>query len=171
MAQNKPIVALGSAEFTHSMEFPLNKDTALELVKIIRDNGATPAIIAIIKGVIRVGLTDKEIWYLCSNEVRKSVRKCSRRDLAFCLSKGMDGSTTVAGCMYIANLVGIKIFAAGGLGGVHRGVEETFDISADLGELARTPVYLVSAGVKGILDIPKTLEYLETVGVPVCAIG
>jgi len=129
-----------------------------------------PATIAIIGGVIRIGLSKDQLEYL-SNEGRESSRKCSRRDFAYVVSRKMNGSTTVAGTMYCANLAGIKVFATGGLGGVHRGAEETFDISADLTELAKTPVSVVCAGVKSILDIPKTLEYLETMGVPVVSYG
>lgn len=152
------------------MEYPQNKDTALALEQIVRDGGAVPATIAIIGGVIKVGITNEEIEYL-SNEGKSSTRKCSRRDLAYVLARKMNGSTTVAGTMYCANLAGIKIFATGGLGGVHRGAEETFDISADLTELSKTPVNVVSAGVKSILDLPKTIEYLETMGVPVVSYG
>jgi pseudouridine-5'-phosphate glycosidase len=152
------------------MEYPMNKETAVALEDIVRANGAVPATIAIIDGVIRIGLTSQELEYL-SNEGKASARKCSRRDLAFVISKKMNGSTTVAGTMYCASLVGIEVFATGGLGGVHRGAEETFDISADLTELSKTPVSVISAGVKSILDIPKTLEYLETMGVPVVSFG
>ena len=151
------------------MDYPMNKDTAMDMIKIVKDNGATPAVIAIISGVVKIGLTPDEVEHLAKNG--QKARKCSRRDLAFCLSKKMDGSTTVAGTMYLANLAGITVFATGGIGGVHRGAEETFDVSADLTELSRTPVCVISAGCKSILDIPKTLEYLETMGVPVTAIG
>jgi pseudouridylate synthase len=151
------------------MDYPMNKDCAMDMINLVEENGATPAAIAIIGGKIKIGLSEEEVEYLA--KVGRKARKCSRRDLAYCLSKKMDGSTTVAGTMYLANLAGIKIFATGGLGGVHRGAEETFDISADLTELSKTPVCVVSAGVKAILDIPKTLEYLETMGVPVTAIG
>jgi len=153
------------------MEYPMNRDTALGVEKIIREEGAIPATIAIINGVIKIGLTTEEIEYLSSNEGKSGARKCSRRDLAYVISRKMNGSTTVAGTMYCASLAGIQVFATGGLGGVHRGAEETFDISADLTELSRTPVNVVSAGVKSILDIPKTLEYLETMGVPVVSFG
>jgi pseudouridine-5'-phosphate glycosidase len=137
---------------------------------MIRDNGATPATIAIIAGVIKIGLSPEELEYL-SDKGRENSRKCSRRDLPFVISRKMNGSTTVAGTMYCANLAGIKVFATGGLGGVHRGAEDTFDISADLTELSKTPVNVICAGVKSILDIPKTLEYLETMGVPVVSYG
>ena len=136
----------------------------------MRDNGAVPATIAIINGKVKIGLTRDEIELL-STEGKKNSRKCSRRDLAFVLARKMNGSTTVAGTMYLAHLAGIKVFVTGGIGGVHRGAETTFDISADLTELAKTPVSVVSAGVKSILDIAKTLEYLETMGVPVLTFG
>lgn len=165
----KPVVALGSTEITHGMEYPMNRDTGVDMMRIVRENGATPATIGIIDGVVKVGLTPEELDRLA--KLGQKCKKCSRRDLAYCLSKKMDGSTTVSGAMYLAHLAGIKIFATGSMGGVHRGAEETFDISADLTELAKTPVCVVSAGIKGILDIPKTLEYLETMGVPVTAIG
>lgn len=152
------------------MQYPTNRDTAWAVENIIREQGAVPATIAIINGVIRIGLTKDEIDYLAKNGQSNS-RKCSRRDLAYVIARKMNGSTTVAGTMYCASLVGIQVFATGGLGGVHRGAEETFDISADLTELAKTPVSVVSAGVKSILDIPKTLEYLETMGVPVTSYG
>jgi pseudouridine-5'-phosphate glycosidase len=119
---------------------------------------------------VRIGLTTEEIEYL-SDKGRENSRKCSRRDFAYVIAKKMNGSTTVAGTMYCAHLAGIKVFATGGLGGVHRGAEETFDISADLTELSKTPVNVVSAGIKSILDIPKTIEYLETMGVPVVSFG
>jgi pseudouridine-5'-phosphate glycosidase len=166
LANNRPVVALESTIITHGMEYPVNRDTALAVEKIVRDLGAIPATIAIIEGVIKVGLTSEDIEML-STEGKKNSRKCSRRDLAFVLANKMNGSTTVAGTMYLANLAGIRVFVTGGIGGVHRGAEQTFDISADLTELARTPVSVVSAGVKSILDIPKTLEYLETMGVPI----
>lgn len=164
-----PVVALGSTEITHGMEYPMNRDTGLDMMRIVRENGATPATIAVIGGVVKIGLTEQELDNLA--KLGQKAKKCSRRDLAYCLSKKMDGSTTVSGAMYLANVAGIKIFATGSMGGVHRGAEETFDVSADLTELSKTPVCVVSAGVKGILDIPKTLEYLETMGVPVTAIG
>lgn len=159
-------MALESTIITHGMEYPLNRDTALAVEKIVRDYGAIPATIAIIKGVIKIGLTSDDLEML-SSEGKKNSRKCSRRDLAYVIARKMNGSTTVAGTMYLASLAGIKVFVTGGIGGVHRGAEQTFDISADLTELARTRVSVVSAGVKSILDIPKTLEYLETMGVPV----
>lgn len=170
IAKNGPVVALESTIITHGMDYPHNRDTALAVEQIIRDNGAIPATIAILDGVIHVGLTSEQIETL-SKEGRNNSRKCSRRDLAYVVARKMNGSTTVAGTMFCARLAGIKIFATGGLGGVHRGAEESFDISADLTELSKTPVFVVSAGVKSILDIPKTLEYLETMGVPVVSYG
>ena len=146
----------------------MNRDTALGVEQKIRDEGAMPATIAIVEGVVKIGLTLDEIEFLSKG---CNARKCSRRDLAYVLAKKMNGSTTVAGTMYIANCANIKVFVTGGIGGVHRGAEQTFDISADLTELAKTPVAVVSAGVKSILDIPKTLEYLETMGVPVVSYG
>ena len=146
----------------------MNRDTALVVEQKIRDQGAIPATIAIVEGQVKIGLTLDEIEFLSQG---CNARKCSRRDLAFVMAKKMNGSTTVAGTMYIASCAGIKVFVTGGIGGVHRGAEETFDISADLTELAKTPVAVVSAGVKSILDIPKTLEYLETMGVPVVSFG
>lgn len=152
------------------MEYPVNRDTALSVEQIIRDNGAIPATIAIVKGVVKIGLEKEDIEHL-SKEGQANSRKCSRRDLAYVMAKKGNGSTTVAGTMYLASLAGIKVFVTGGIGGVHRGAEQTFDISADLTELSRTPVAVVCAGVKSILDIPKTLEFLETMGVPVVSYG
>lgn len=146
------------------MPYPRNVETALNVEKIIRDNGAIPATIAILGGKLKVGLTNEEIEYLGKAE---NVIKTSRRDIPFIVSKKLDGATTCASTMILANLAGIKVFATGGIGGVHRGVEETFDISADLEELAKTNVKVVCAGCKSILDIGLTLEYLETHGVPV----
>jgi len=168
--KHKPIVALESTIITHGMDYPVNLQTALEVESQVRENGAIPATIAIIAGKIHVGLDKKTIEYLATLP-RSQVRKCSRRDLAYILAHKENGSTTVAATMYIAHLAGIKIFATGGIGGVHRGAETTFDISADLVELSKTPVAVVSAGVKSILDIPKTLELLETLGVPVISYG
>eukprot|EP00347_Sterkiella_histriomuscorum_P018997 403343364 len=166
----QPVVALESTIITHGMDYPMNRDTALAVEQIVRDNGAIPATIAIVKGVVKIGL-EKDDIELLSSEGRLSSRKCSRRDLAYVLAKNGNGSTTVAATMYLASLAGIKIFVTGGIGGVHRGAESTFDISADLTELARTPVAVICAGVKSILDIPKTLEFLETMGVPVVSYG
>lgn len=160
------MVALESTIITHGMDYPINRDTAVAVEQIVRDHGAVPATIAIVHGVIKIGLTSEEIEML-SKDGRHTSRKCSRRDLAYVLAKKMHGSTTVAGTMYLAQQAGVKIFVTGGIGGVHRGAEQTFDISADLLELSKTQVAVISAGVKSILDIPKTLEYLETMGVPV----
>lgn len=160
----KPVVALESTIISHGMPYPRNVETALNVEKIIRDNNAVPATIAILNGKLKVGLTEEEIEYL--GKV-KNVIKTSRRDIPFIVSKKLDGATTVASTMIIAALAGIKVFATGGIGGVHRGAAETFDISADLEELAHTNVAVVCAGAKSILDIGLTLEYLETHGVPV----
>ncbi len=163
--ENKPIVALESTIISHGMPYPENKETALACEKIIREEGAIPATIAIINGIMVVGLTKEEIDFIA--KTGKEVIKTSRRDLPLIISQKRTGATTVSTTMYIASLAGIKVFATGGIGGVHRGVEETMDISADLEELAVTPVCVVCAGAKAILDLPRTLEYLETKGVPV----
>lgn len=160
----KPVVALESTIISHGMPYPRNVETALNVEKIIRDNNAIPATIAILNGKLKVGLTEKEIEYLGK---AKNVIKTSRRDIPFIIAKKSDGATTVASTMIIAALAGIKVFATGGIGGVHRGATETFDISADLEELAHTNVAVVCAGAKSILDIGLSLEYLETHGVPV----
>nr|WP_321980204.1 pseudouridine-5'-phosphate glycosidase [uncultured Cohaesibacter sp.] len=167
-AAGKPIVALESTIITHGMPYPENVSTALEVEDIIRKEGACPATIAILDGVINVGLTTKQVEELAQ---RDDIMKLSRADLAYALVAGKSGSTTVAATMICASLAGISTFATGGIGGVHRGAEESFDISADLQELAKTPVMVVSAGVKALLDIPKTLEVLETLGVPVVGVG
>ena len=159
-----PIVALESSIISHGMPYPENIETALMVEDTVRANNAIPATIAIIKGRLKVGLTKKEIEFLATND---EVRKISRRDLAIAVSQKLSGSTTVASTMIIAHLAKIAVFATGGIGGVHRGAEKTFDISADLEELARTNVCVVCAGAKAILDIGLTLEYLETKGVPV----
>ena len=161
----KPVVALESTIITHGMDYPQNLETALEVEKLVRENGGVPATIAIIHGQIRIGMTSEEIEDLAKNSHKS--QKCSRRDISTILAKGGYGSTTVAGTMIIAEMAGIRVFATGGIGGVHRGAEKTMDISADLTELGRTPVAVVSSGVKSILDIGKTLEYLETQGVNV----
>ena len=161
---NSPIVALESTIITHGMPFPKNLDTAKIVEKTVRDNGATPATIAVINGTVHIGLETKQLETL--SKVKTS-EKLSRSDLAICLAKKQTGSTTVAATMILANLVGIKVFATGGIGGAHRGSETDFDISADLHELSKTAVNVVCAGPKAILDIPKTLEILETLGVPV----
>ncbi|MGE5677729.1 MAG: pseudouridine-5'-phosphate glycosidase [Pseudomonadota bacterium] len=166
--EGKAVVALESTIISHGMPYPKNVETALEVEKIVRENGAVPATIAIMKGKLKVGLTPEEIEYLGKSH---EVVKTSRRDIPFILAKGLDGATTVASTMIIASLAGIKVFATGGIGGVHRGAQETFDISADLQELAHTDVAVVCAGAKSILDIGLTLEYLETLGVPVVGFG
>lgn len=163
-----PIVALESTIISHGMPYPKNVETALNVEKIVRENGAVPATIAILQGRLKVGLTREEIEYLAKG---KEVVKASRRDIPFIIAKKLDGATTVAATMIIANLAGIKVFATGGIGGVHRGAQQTFDISADLQELAHTNVAVVCAGAKSILDIGLTLEYLETHGVPVVGFG
>ena len=165
IAAGKPVVALESTIISHGMPYPQNVETALNVEKIIRDNGAVPATIAIIKGRITVGCTREEIEYLGKKGL--AVTKASRRDLPVLLSRGDDGATTVTTTMIGAALAGIRVFATGGIGGVHRGAETTMDISADLEELAQTPVLVVCAGAKSILDLGLTLEYLETKGVPV----
>ncbi len=164
LIDNKPIVALESTIITHGMPYPENITTALTVEKIIRDLGAIPATIAIIDGVIKVGLNESEIEDLAK---RKNVIKTSRRDIPIVLANKLSGATTVAGTMIIADLIGIRVFVTGGIGGVHRNATETMDISADLMELAQTNVAVICAGAKSILDIGLTLEYLETNGVPV----
>jgi len=159
-----PIVALESTIISHGMPYPENIETALKGEETVRANKAIPATIAIIKGRLKVCLTNEEIEYLATND---EVRKISRRDLAIAVSQKLSGSTTVASTMIISNLAKIAVFATGGIGGVHRGAEQTFDISADLEELSKTNVCVVCAGAKAILDIGLTLEYLETKGVPV----
>ena len=165
----KPVVALESTIISHGMPYPQNVETALKVEQIIRDNGAVPATIAIIGGRLKAGLSHEEIEYLGKEGVK--VNKASRRDLAVLVARGADGATTVTTTMIIAHMAGIKIFATGGIGGVHRGAETTMDISADLEELAHTPVMVVCAGAKSILDLGLTLEYLETHGVPVIGYG
>ncbi|MBC7150102.1 MAG: pseudouridine-5'-phosphate glycosidase [Rhizobium sp.] len=163
-ARGAPIVALESTIITHGMPFPGNLDMARSVEQIVREHGAVPATIAVIEGVLHIGLEDEQIAALAQ---MSGVMKLSRADLAFALAERRTGATTVAATMIAAARAGISVFATGGIGGVHRGVEESFDISADLEELARTAVIVVSAGPKAILDIPKTLEVLETRGVPV----
>ncbi|MCG9728714.1 pseudouridine-5'-phosphate glycosidase [Shewanella sp. Isolate13] len=165
LAAGKPVVALESTIISHGMPYPQNVETALKVEQIIRDNGAVPATIAILKGRLKVGMTHEEIEYL--GKAGLDVIKTSRRDIPFIVAKGVDGATTVASTMILAQMAGIKVFATGGIGGVHRGAQQTFDISADLQELANTDVAVVCAGAKSILDIGLTLEYLETQGVPV----
>ena len=163
LENNIPVVALESTIISHGMPYPENVSTALECEKIIRDNGAVPATIAIINGRIIVGATKEEIDYIGKHGT--AVIKTSKRDLAYIVSHNLDGATTVSATMYIADKAGIKVFATGGIGGVHRGAEVSMDISNDLEELSKTPVCVVCAGVKAILDLEKTLEYLETKGV------
>ena len=169
IAQGKPVVALESTIISHGMPYPQNVETALNVEKIIRENGAVPATIAIIGGRLKAGLTPEEIEYF--GKKGQAIAKASRRDLAVLCARGQDGATTVTTTMIIAHMAGISMFATGGIGGVHRGAETTMDISADLEELARTPVMVVCAGAKSILDLGLTLEYLETHGVPVIGYG
>ncbi|XP_014792695.1 PREDICTED: pseudouridine-metabolizing bifunctional protein C1861.05-like isoform X2 [Calidris pugnax] len=164
----RPVVALESTIITHGMAYPQNLSMAREVEEIVRTNGAVPATVGILRGRIHVGLTDEELEFLASS---RNVVKVSRRDLPFVLSQGLSGGTTVSGTMIAAHKAGIPVFVSGGIGGVHRGGENTLDVSADLTELGRTPVAVVSAGVKSILDIGRTLEYLETQGVCVAAFG
>jgi pseudouridylate synthase len=167
--EGKAVVALESTIISHGMPYPQNVETALNVEKIVRENGAIPATIAILNGKLKVGLTKDEIEYL--GKKGTAVVKASRRDIPFIISSKLDGATTVAATMIAANLAGIKVFGTGGIGGVHRGAEHTFDISADLQELAHTNVAVVCAGAKSILDLGLTLEYLETQGVPVVGFG
>ncbi len=169
VAAGKPVVALESTIISHGMPYPQNVETALKVEEIIRENGAVPATIAVIGGRLKAGLTRDEIEYL--GKKGSEVNKASRRDLAVLVAQKADGATTVTTTMIIAHMAGIKIFATGGIGGVHRGAETTMDISADLEELAHTPVMVVCAGAKSILDLGLTLEYLETHGVPVIGYG
>ena len=169
LAAGKPVVALESTIISHGMPYPQNVETALQVEKIVRENGAVPATIAVIGGRLKAGLTPEEIEYFGKKGL--SIAKASRRDLAVLCARGQDGATTVTTTMIIAHMAGIKIFATGGIGGVHRGAETTMDISADLEELAQTPVMVVCAGAKSILDLGLTLEYLETKGVPVIGFG
>ena len=159
---NLPIVALESTIISHGMPYPTNLEVAKNCEQIVRNNGAIPATIAIINGDIIVGVTDEQLEYLATS---KEILKVSRRDMAYVIANKLSGATTVAATMMISKLAGIDVFATGGIGGVHRGVEDTWDISADLEELAITDVCVVCAGAKAILDLPKTLEYLETKGV------
>ena len=165
----KPVVALESTIISHGMPYPQNVETATNVERIVRENGAVPATIAIIGGKLKAGLSAEEIEYL--GKKGYDVTKASRRDLPVLVARGEDGATTVATTMIIAAMAGIRVFATGGIGGVHRGAEVTMDISADLEELAQTPVLVVCAGAKSILDLGLTLEYLETKGVPVIGYG
>ena len=168
LEEGRPVVALESTIIAHGMPYPKNVETALAVEEVIRANGAVHATIGILSGRIKIGLTKEEIEYMAHAE---NVLKVSRRDLPLAISKKMDGATTVAGTMIAAHMAGIKLFVTGGIGGVHRGAGESFDISADLEELKMTDVTVVCAGAKAILDIPATMEYLETAGVPVIAYG
>lgn len=168
LAAGRPVVALESTIITHGMPYPDNGAMAANVEKIISDEGAVPATIAVVNGRIKIGLSDGERESLAMTD---DAMKLSRADFAFAVAEGRTGGTTVAATMIAAHMAGIKVFATGGIGGVHKGAEKSFDISADLDELARTPVIVVSAGAKAILDIEKTLEVLETRGVPVIGHG
>ena len=168
LAAGAPVVVLESTIVTHGMPRPQNVAVAREVEAVVRANGAVPATVAVVGGHIRIGLPDEVLDRLGTAE---DVLKLSRADLPYAVAAGRHGSTTVAATMICAHLAGIRVFATGGIGGVHRGVEATLDISADLDELARTPVAVVCAGAKAILDLPRTLEYLETHGVPVVGYG
>ena len=169
LASGKPVVALESTIISHGMPYPQNVETAYACERVCRENGAVPATCAIIGGKLCAGLTAEEIDYLGREGVK--VTKASRRDLPLLLAKGMDGATTVAATMIVAHMAGIKVFATGGIGGVHRNGQNTMDVSADLDELSKTPICVVCAGAKAILDLPRTMEYLETKGVPVIGFG
>ena len=169
LANGGPVVALESTIISHGMPYPQNVETALKVEQTIRDAGAAPATIAVIGGRLKAGLSRAEIEHL--GKSGRAVAKASRRDLPVLVARGADGATTVTTTMIIAAMVGIKVFATGGIGGVHRGAETTMDISADLEELAQTPVMVICAGAKSILDLGLTLEYLETKGVPVIGYG
>ena len=169
LASGRPVVALESTIISHGMPYPQNVETALRVEQIIRENGAVPATIAVIGGRLKAGLSPEEIEYF--GKKGRAIAKASRRDLAMLCARGEDGATTVTTTMIIAHMAGIKIFATGGIGGVHRGAQTTMDISADLEELAHTPVMVICAGAKSILDLGLTLEYLETRGVPVLGYG
>ena len=169
LKSGKPVVALESTIISHGMPYPQNVETALWVEDIIRSHGAVPATIAVIKGRMKAGLSAEEIDYL--GKTGTAVTKASRRDLPVLIAKKMDGATTVTTTMMIAHMAGISVFATGGIGGVHRGAETTMDISADLEELSQTPVRVICAGAKSILDLGLTLEYLETKGVPVIGYG
>ena len=169
LAEGKPVVALESTIISHGMPYPQNVETALAVETIVRENGAVPATIAIIGGRLKAGLSPEEIEYF--GKKGPEIAKASRRDLPVLDAKGQDGACTVTTTMMIAHMAGISVFATGGIGGVHRGAETTMDISADLEELSQTPVMVICAGAKSILDLGLTLEYLETKGVPVIGYG
>jgi pseudouridylate synthase len=160
----EPVVALESTIISHGMPYPQNLEVAVSVEQAVRDQGAVPATIAVVQGVPTVGLTAAE---LATFAQASGIRKCSRSDIAWAVAHGLNGATTVAATMILAAMAGIRLFATGGIGGVHRGASDTMDISADLLEFTRTPVNVVAAGAKAILDLPKTLEYLDTLGVPV----
>lgn len=164
LKEGRAVVALETTIISHGMPYPQNLESAKRCEEIIREKGAVPASVAIVKGRIKVGLNDEDLNYLATS---KDIRKVSRRDFAACVADGASGASTVAATIMIADMVGIKFFATGGIGGVHRGFKDDMDVSADLEELANTQMCVVCAGAKSILDIPKTLEYLETKGVSV----
>ncbi|ETW14375.1 indigoidine synthase A family protein [Roseivivax marinus] len=168
LAEGRPVVALESTIISHGMPYPRNVEVAHAIEQAVRDNGAVPATVAVIDGILRVGLEPAQIEALAQ---ARNVAKLSRADLAVCMAEGRTGATTVAATMIAAAMAGIEVFATGGIGGVHRGAEMSFDVSADLQELSQSPVTVVAAGAKAILDLPKTLEVLETLGVPVIAFG
>lgn len=170
LASHTPVVALESTIITHGMPHPQNVETARQVEDTVREEGAVPATIAVLDGRLKIGLSGDDLERLGTADLR-DITKLTRANLAQCLAAGGSGSTTVAATMIAAHHAGIKVFATGGIGGVHRGAENTFDISADLQELSKTPVAVVCAGAKAILDIPKTLEVLETLGVPVITYG
>ncbi|GAA5527808.1 pseudouridine-5'-phosphate glycosidase [Herpetosiphon gulosus] len=163
-ANSQPVVALESTVISHGLPYPHNREIALQLEATVRAGGAVPATIAVIQGLVHVGLTNEQIEHFAT---AKDVLKLSRRDIGYAVAAGRDGATTVAATMAIAELAGIQVFATGGIGGVHRGARDTWDVSADLGELGKSSVLVVCAGAKSILDLPATLEVLETYGVPV----
>ncbi len=163
-ANGQPVVALESTVISHGLPYPHNREIALQLEATVRAAGAVPATIAVIQGAVHVGLTNEQIEHFAT---AKDVLKLSRRDIGYAVAAGRDGATTVAATMAIAGLAGIQVFATGGIGGVHRGARDSWDVSADLGELGKTPVLVVCAGAKSILDLPATVEVLETYGVPV----
>ena len=168
LENKRAVVALESTIISHGMPYPENLEVAKECERVVREAGAVPATLAILDGRIKIGLNDEELYYLATS---KDIYKCSRRDIPYIISRGKNGAATVAATMIMADLAGIRFFATGGVGGVHRDAENTMDISADLTELQTTNVCVVSAGVKSILDIELTLEYLETLGIPVVAFG
>ncbi|MEE3046959.1 MAG: pseudouridine-5'-phosphate glycosidase [Pseudomonadota bacterium] len=168
LASGKPVVALESTIISHGMPYPQNLETAQAVEQDVRDNGAIPATIAVIGGRCKIGLSPEELEYFAKGT---DILKLSRRDIPYCIAKKRDGATTVSATMILAEKAGIRVFATGGIGGVHRDLAGNFDVSADLTELGKTSVAVVCAGAKAILDIPKTLEHLETLGVPVIAYG